>query len=330
MSNETPRPDPPLPPIVTAHAFIAANPQTPSDIVPGLFHRQGKLALGGGSKTHKTWILADLALSVAAGVPWLGFPTVQGRVLYINFEIHDGFFARRLAAICEAKGITMPEALDLWNLRGHAAGYETLIPRIYEMVKDTPYAFIITDPMYKLYGNTDENSASDVAKLFNGMEELTVYTGAGIAFGAHFSKGNQAMKEAIDRISGSGVFSRDPDTILNMTPHQEPNCFTVDITMRNYPPRASFVIRWEMPLMRPEPTFDPTLLRKTGGRPLKFSPTDLLDVLRGLGPFVSGVEFFKAAHGELGISKSRFYVLAATLKGHANVKREGEGWQFTS
>lgn len=324
MNNETP----PLPPIVTASQLVAANPAPPADIVPGLFHRQGKLALGGGSKTHKTWILADLALSVAAGVPWLTLPTVQGRVLYINFEIHDGFFSRRLLAICEAKGIVMPEALDLWNLRGHAAGYETLIPRIYEMVKDTPYLFIITDPMYKLYGNTDENSASDVARLFNGMEELTVYTGAGIAFGAHFSKGNQAMKEAIDRISGSGVFSRDPDTILNMTPHQEAGCFTMDITMRNYPPRASFVIRWEMPLMQVEPTFDPTLLRKTGGRPVKFSPTDLLDILRGMGPFDTGADFYKVVHGELGISKTRFYVLLATLKQNEYVIREGERWAY--
>jgi len=37
---------------------------------------------------------------------------------------------------------------------------------------------------------------------------------AASVFGAHFSKGNQAGKESIDRISGSGVFARDPDTIL--------------------------------------------------------------------------------------------------------------------
>jgi len=37
-----------------------------------------------------------------------------------------------------------------------------------------------------------------------------VKTGAAVGFGAHYSKGNQAGKEAIDRVSGSGVFARDP------------------------------------------------------------------------------------------------------------------------
>lgn len=38
-----------------------------------------------------------------------------------------------------------------------------------------------------------------------------------VIFVAHFAKGNSNKKEVIDRISGSGVFARDPDTIMMMT-----------------------------------------------------------------------------------------------------------------
>ena len=57
--------------------------------------------------------------------------------------------------------------------------------------------------------------------MLNEIEALAVETGAAVAFGAHYSKGNQAGKEVIDRIGGSGVFARDPDSILNFTRHEE-------------------------------------------------------------------------------------------------------------
>ena len=119
---------------------------------------------------------------------------------------------------------------------------------------------IVLDPIYKLLGARDENKAGDIASLLNEIELLAVKTGAAVAFGAHFSKGNQSQKESIDRIGGSGVFARDPDTILTFTRHDETDCFTVDATLRNHPPIDPFVVRWEFPLMCVDSTFDPANL----------------------------------------------------------------------
>jgi hypothetical protein len=58
-----------------------------------------------GSKSFKTWILLDLALSVACGVPWLGFNTTKAKVLYCNFEIQSEFMQDRVKAIEKAKDI---------------------------------------------------------------------------------------------------------------------------------------------------------------------------------------------------------------------------------
>lgn len=266
-----------LPDIQPATAI--PNQIPPPELIHGILHQGSKLALGGGSKTFKTWVLIDIAMSIANGKPWLAFPTSQGRVLYANFEIQPVFFQHRLDHIAEAKKITR-DNLDIWNLRGHSAEAGRILPIIGKRVQDTKYSLIILDPIYKLYGAIDENKAGDIAQLLNHLEHLAVTSGAAVAFGAHFSKGNQAAKESIDRISGSGVFARDPDSLLIFTPHRESEAFTVEATLRNLKPVDPFVVRWKFPIMVLDDQLDPTDLKVQSGRPAKSDPVKLLEFIK--------------------------------------------------
>jgi len=77
-----------LPPFESADALIASHSLVPSPpVIHGLLHRGDKGALGSGSKMGKTWLLLDLAVSVANGSDFLHWPTTQGQVLYVNFEL---------------------------------------------------------------------------------------------------------------------------------------------------------------------------------------------------------------------------------------------------
>ena len=80
---------------------------------------------------------------------------------------------------------------------------------------------VILDPTYKILGSADENNATDISAMLNGIESLAVSTGAAVAVAGHFAKGNPSAKETIDRISGSGVFARDPDSLVVFTRHEE-------------------------------------------------------------------------------------------------------------
>ena len=316
-----------LPPIVDAAGFLAEPVATPTECVAGLLHQGSKLVLGGGSKTFKTWTLADLAISVATGQPWLGFNTNQGKVLFVNFEIQAGFFQKRIAAVAREKQVELlPGQMELWNLRGYAAGYEILVPQIEERVKDNAYSLIILDPIYKLYGNANENAANEVAQLLNAIESLAVASNAAVAFGAHYSKGNQAGKEAIDRISGSGVFARDPDSILSFTKHESEDAFTVEATLRNFTPVEPFVVQWEYPLMRRADHLDPSKLKQAGGRPKRFTVETILDVLRG--KELTTTEWFNLASPETGIGKSTFYDLLEEAKPLPNLRKTSTGKWF--
>ncbi|HPA19499.1 MAG TPA: AAA family ATPase [Verrucomicrobiae bacterium] len=269
-----------LPRIVDASELLAhhADEPEPPVLVAGVLHQGSKMVIGGGSKSYKTWALTDLAASVASGSPWWGLETTQARVLYINFEIQPFFYARRLGDVVTAKICpVIPGTLDVWNLRGHAASLDSLMPEIIARVRHAGYGLIIIDPIYKGLGGRDENRAGDVAELLNEVERLATQTGAAVVFGAHFSKGNQSGKQAMDRIGGSGVFARDPDSILTLTPHEEPFCYTVEATLRNFPHLEPFVLRWHFPLFQPV-SLDAGKLKRAG-RPEAVPATEVLERL---------------------------------------------------
>ncbi len=256
----------------------------PAQLVHGLIHQGTKVSLAGGSKSYKTWVLLALAVAVSLGIPWWGFPTTAGRVLYINFEVHRIFMLKRMRVLLAALSIEAPEGFAFWHLRGFACAAENIIPTIIAHIKDAGYALVVIDPTYKLMGRGDENAAGEIAHLLNLFELVAVETGAAVIFGAHFAKGSAARKEVLDRVSGSGVFARDPDTILTMTRHEEDDAFVIEPVLRNFPPVKPFVLRWEHPLMHRDDNLDPTELKRPATRNAPRKPTPTLEAFMEIFP----------------------------------------------
>jgi AAA domain/DnaB-like helicase N terminal domain len=299
------------PPIESVDSLLEENIDEPREIVAGLAHQGSKVAVGGGSKSYKTWLLTDLAVSVAAGSAWVGRRTAPGKVLYVNLEIERSFYQKRVRAIAEAKGLSLSEAwrknLDVWNLRGYCMDAESLCKNLCRL-KGKGYALIVVDPLYKIVGNREENSNDQITSLLNLLEKVARETGAAVAYGNHFSKGNQAAKESIDRISGAGAFARDPDTIITLTKHETDDAYAVECTLRNFPPVAPFCLRWEYPLFVPDDSLDPGRLKKpAGGRKPTYSMDDLVGCLRGRE--LTTEEFKKAVIDKTGMSARTFHKL---------------------
>jgi hypothetical protein len=300
------------PHIEDCDALLAEKLEAPPELIRGVLHRDTKLVLGGASKSFKSWSLLDMAASIALGMPWWGLPTTQGRVLYVNFEIPRWAFRLRLQSLCEAKQAkSFNGNLKTICLRGKADDAEKMLARVEREIGRDKYDLIILDPIYKMLGDGDENKAGDIAKILNRVEALLVKTSAAVAFGAHYSKGNQAGKEAQDRIGGSGVFARDPDTLLNMTRHEEEDCFSVDVTTRNLPPVESFVVRWQYPVMVVDNDLNPAKLKKANFS-TEYDAKELA-VLLAERPLTS-TEWKTRALEEIGMSEKTFYRLKKTLK----------------
>jgi AAA domain/DnaB-like helicase N terminal domain len=309
-----------FPQMVDAAVFVTQPVEEPKQVVHGILHQGSKMVLGGGSKGYKSWTMIHLSLSVGHGVAWLNCPTTEGKVLHVNLEIQPFAFKLRVKAVASAMGITInDDAIQILNLRGQITHYEELLQRIQYECRGKGFTLIVIDPIYKLYGNADENSASDMAGLLNGLEKLATETGAAVACACHFSKGNQAGKESIDRVSGSGVFARDPDTLLMMTKHEEEGAFTVEAILRNFPPKVPFVVRWKPPLMQLDSALDPKKLKKSAGRKKTHTADKILTLLEPK-PMTTG-EWEKAALCELAIPHASFHRLLGELKCQHRISR---------
>lgn len=206
-----------LPEVETAVDYLKNLPELSDCLIEGILRKGHKMLLSGPSKAGKSFLMLELAIAIAEGKDWLGWPCTKGRVLYVNLELDRASCYHRMAAVYEATGFEMKHAkdIDVWNLRGKAMPMTELAPRLIRRASKRKYSAVIIDPIYKVITG-DENAADQMAKFCNQFDRVCAELGAAVIYCHHHSKGDQGQKRASDRASGSGVFARDPDALIDM------------------------------------------------------------------------------------------------------------------
>ena len=196
--------------------------QEPPEVITGVLRQGRKMVLSGPSKAGKSFAMIELALCIAAGKPWLGrFECKAGNVLYVNLELDRASCLWRFHDVYQA---LFPEDVDnphylhnvaIWNLRGYCINWPKFVDTLCRRDRNREFEAIILDPFYKLNAGS-ENSAYQMAQFTSGLDRITMETGAAVIYCHHHSKGEQGFKNSMDRASGSGVFARDSDAILDV------------------------------------------------------------------------------------------------------------------
>lgn len=188
-------------------------------LISGVLRQGHKMLLAGPSKAGKSFALIELCIAIAEGKTWLGrFSCAQGKVLYINLELDRPSCLHRFKDVYTAMGLA-PDHLkniDIWNLRGASVPMDKLAPKLIRRAGKKGYTAVILDPIYKVITG-DENSADQMAKFCNQFDVVCRALDCAVIYCHHHSKGAQGGKRSMDRASGSGVFARDPDAMLDMT-----------------------------------------------------------------------------------------------------------------
>lgn len=305
------------PQIVSARDFMAVPIVEPPQVVHGVL-RAGQVGLlASTSKAGKTWLTQKLALAVPNGRDWLAWKTTPGRVLFVDPELppYDG--QARLATLAKAMGLDgVPDGLDLWRVKGTTMGIRDMIPKILRRQEQNgePYTLILLDSLYCLNGGRDECDNTEQAKTMQELYALTAKTGAAALVTHHFSKGNKAQTDHLDRASGAGVFARAPDVFMTLTSHKEENCYSVETTCRSFAKPRGFVVRWEYPLWRIAHDLNPDELKRHSGagRAALYTPDQMVDLLPSEG--LTHGEWCKTADDSLGIKKSAFNTMLGRAK----------------
>ena len=213
-----------LPPSKYRSDFTPEEEKLSPELIKGLFRMNQKMILSGASKSGKSFMLIELALCLASGTPWIGYECKECKVLYVNLEIAGASFIKRIDDVSRIMALdrgVWNENLKILNMRGIHTDIEemrgALIAEIISEEAETgiPFGAVILDPIYKI-SDGEENSAKDVGRFCSNIDVICKETGAAVIFSHHHSKGDQGYKSAQDRASGSGVFARDPDTMIDM------------------------------------------------------------------------------------------------------------------
>ena len=216
-------------------------------------------------KAGKSWLVTDLALSIATGRPWLGtFQTRQGNVLLLDNELHAETSADRIPRVADARGVRISDtrqSLFIDNLRGRLLDFVRL-RSYFDRLAVGFFKVIIMDAFYRfLPRDTDENSNGNLTDIYNLIDQYADQLGCSFLLVHHASKGNQASKSVTDVGAGAGSQSRATDTHLVLRQHQESGCVVVDAAVRSWPPLEPRCLRWEFPIWQPDEYLDPADLK---------------------------------------------------------------------
>ncbi len=270
---------PPLPSAISAKSLALQFPEMREILIDGLLRRGEVMNLVSASKAQKSWLAMALALSVAAGKSFLGKSVTEGKVLYLDNELHPETSSFRLKTVAHALGVS-PDSLDadfhMIHLRGHSLNIFDL-PRVLQHAgfRDSKIDLIVLDALYRFFPpDCNESDNADMTRLYNQIDAIAAIHDAACLVVHHSSKGSQAEKRTTDVGRGAGAIAGAADTHLILREHETPDCFVVSTVARSFPPTPDFVIGWQFPTFRIEFGADAAALKKPAGSKSKLKSPD--------------------------------------------------------
>jgi hypothetical protein len=171
-----------------------------ADFVENVISEGAMSVVYGESNCGKTFFMSDLALHVAAGMPWNGRAVEQGGVIYCALEGAHGI-SNRVAAFRQHHGLedaTLPFAIIpvSINLLDPTADTSKLIEAIQAAAKKMamPVKLVVLDTLSRALAGGNENAPDDMGALVNSIDKIRQATGAHVC-GIHHS-GKDAAKGA--------------------------------------------------------------------------------------------------------------------------------------
>ena len=182
----------------------------PEYLIDGLIETETLSLIFGDPGCGKSFLALDVAMCIAAGVPFHGHDVRQGAVVYMAGEGHNGI-TRRLKALSKQHGID-PSLLPMFVSERAANFLDANTMEAVGLACDSVRAahgepaLIVVDTVARSFGSGDENSTQDMNNFICAVDDLKArYPGATIILVHHTGHGDKqrargamALKGALD------------------------------------------------------------------------------------------------------------------------------------
>lgn len=228
-SERRPRPGPNIS-LVRLADFFAEEDDGPQWLIEGLLNAGGISLLVAKPKVGKSTFAANLAVAVAAGLPFMGHATVAGPVHVYSLEVHRAFVRQQYQQLCAAYGLATPP-----NILIHAATgiVEKAFDQIAEIVMREKPKLVILDTLSKVVDTIkDGNNYLEVYEALRPVIALAEDSGAHIVCVHHANKG---LAEGADAVMGSVGYAASVDLTMMLKRDREANIRTLSMEARFLP-----------------------------------------------------------------------------------------------
>ena len=200
----------------------------PCLIEPGLLPPQGILFVGGEPKVGKSLLVANLALSLAAGSDRTGFAIpAPRRVLVCQFELPVPPFVSRLATMRRTMGNAADQNLFVdTRATGHLLSAPQGLNHFLSAARAAAAEIIVLDPLYSTH-DQDENDTRAMAGLCQSLLRLREASRAALIVVHHVRK-SIGRYEIGSAFRGSSALHAVGDSYLLLT-RPSPQFHTVEL-----------------------------------------------------------------------------------------------------
>lgn len=181
----------------------------PDELIEGVLTVGAGSVIYGDSNSGKTFLVIDMACSIARGIPWMGRQVEQGLVVYVAAE-SPASVKSRLQAYQLHHGVKVPNFAIVQapvNLHSGDTDTEMLINAVkqVERIAGQRASLVIGDTLARMTAGANENSGEDMGMVVGRFDRIRAETGAHFLLIHHSGKdaakgarGHSSLRAAVD------------------------------------------------------------------------------------------------------------------------------------
>jgi hypothetical protein len=291
--------------------FISADFPVPRWRADGLLPNEGLALVIGAEKEGKSLLVNQMALCIAAGIPFWGRPVEQATVLLIEEEGSEPSMQDRLVKQAHRLGLLARDDLPLHvAVRQRFSLDENGIAEVERWVELVGAQVLMIGPLAQVASITDENKAGEVNALARRLVDLAARQHVLIVLPHHRRKPDKAtgqphtVRDYFNSARGSNALVAGADAALGVAREPDAEIGVLYVLLRDGPAE-----RLHFTFERDSLTTWPTEAPRSPGQ--KALPEDVVEVVRALGGWVNRNQVAARLAVSPNTARERLEVLAA-------------------
>ncbi len=181
--------------IFTLADLLADKRPVPPDVVQGFVPGESVVVLAGKEGVGKSYLLLELAVTLAGDKPWQGLAVHQGGVLLVDKENRPVRLRERFKKLAAKANLPITIVTDMeFDLDA-----DKFVQELSGLAIDAEARLIILDSLSDFLGDTDENSNSQMGAAAGRLRQVSEATGASVIVIHHVAKSTSGTAQQTAR-----------------------------------------------------------------------------------------------------------------------------------